>query len=114
MSQDFTMKAGDTRKLNVTIVDEESGTPLDISSAELSWGFARNVRSEPLVEKAVGSGISIVNGPAGSCRITINPADTQGRKGKFYHELQVTETDGSVTTVMSGEMTLEATFDPSI
>lgn len=114
MAQDFTMKAGDTRKLDFTILDEETGVPLDITTATLSWGFSKRVRQDPFVTKTLGSGIQILNGPQGQCRVTILPADTQGRKGRHYHELEVTEVSGEVTTVASGEMEIEETYDPSI
>jgi len=97
--------SGDDLELVVTIQDE-NGAGLDITSATVTWVLKRNINSTALVTKTVGSGIVLTTPASGIITISIDPADTAAvfsAEGKpFYHEIELTDVSGNVTTVLFG------------
>lgn len=71
---DFSMIRGDTKVLAVTL-SNVNGTPLDLTDKTLTWTAAR-WGADDLV-KTEGDGIEIVSAIAGTCTVTIDPADTE-------------------------------------
>ncbi len=107
---DFDMFAGDTKTLEVTVRDA-AGAVVDISGATaIRWKLARTVNAAPKVEKAMGTGVTIVDGPAGRFDVPILNADTETLSGEFYHEAEVILSDGTIGTVLSGTATIKRTL----
>lgn len=109
MTMNFTARAGDTISVYVTVPDQD-GQPVNLTGASAIWqaapGTPRRFASTPVLTKATGSGITITNAAAGELRIDLQPGDTAGLVGDFYHELQTTDSGGASTTPLAGLMTL--------
>jgi len=104
---DFTMTAGDTKTLSVTVTEKADASATDISGAVIAWKLAQTLRGGVLISKSTVSGISITSGSGGTFDITIDPADTASLLGDYYHEAQVTFSTGEISTVLKGKMTVE-------
>jgi hypothetical protein len=105
------MFAGDTKILEITVTDD-SNAVINITGVLIRWQLSKTVKDPPLVSKAVGSGITIVNGPAGRFDVLINPADTLALIGSHYHEVEIDDS-GVISTVLTGKVTItEALIDP--
>lgn len=105
----FRMTAGDTKVLQVTVVDDD-GSPVDISGTTIRFQMSRFATdAEALVIKSSGSGIEIIDGPAGQLEITLDPDDTPDFNGSYYFEAEVEDGD-VVSTILRGR----ATIDPAL
>lgn len=105
--QNFEMFQGDDKDLVITVTDS-AGAAVDLTGAAIAWQMARTARSAtPNVSKSVGSGIVITDAPGGICTISLDPTDTEGLTGDFYHELEVTDAQANITTVLSGTVTIK-------
>lgn len=94
---------GDTQNLVVSITDENNNT-VDISSATFKWNL--DSRSYP-VNKDMSSGdITLSNPSIGEVTIKINPEDTANLSGVFFHELEMTDADGNISTVIQDKITI--------
>jgi hypothetical protein len=111
--QNFEIHAGDDLVIPVTVTDE-AGQAVDLTGAAVGWQAARGTPQRfgttPVVSKASGSGIAVTDPAGGVFEITLEAADTQGLRGAFYHEAEVTDAAGKKTTVMAGTMTVEPTL----
>ena len=103
----FRMTAGDSKVLEVTVVDTENEA-VDITGTTIRWQLARLATdAEPLISKSVGSGIEITDGPAGRFDVTLDPGDTADLDGSYYYEAEVDD-GGVISTVLSGRATIDA------
>lgn len=106
-NQNLEMWSGDDKTFSVTVVDSITGSVRDITGMTIDWHLARRVTTSALVEKATGgSGITITAGSTGSFLITLSAGDTADLAGKYYHEAQVTDGSGNISTVMVGTITI--------
>ncbi len=108
----FSMHSGDTKTLQVTIVDD-AGAVVDISGAtSITWAISKTIAGsgEPkglaLTTKTVGSGITLTtDGTDGRCDVLIDGADTDALAGEYYHEMQLILTS-TISTVLFGTVTI--------
>jgi hypothetical protein len=107
---DFSMTRGDTKLIDVSVTEISDGSATTISGATINWKATKSHRSSAVISKATGgSGIAITG--TNTFRITLNAADTSSlTPGDYYHEAQVSFSDGEVATVLKGVMTLELGF----
>lgn len=102
LGQNITIVAGNSLSVHVTVSDED-GAAIDLTGATVKWQVATSpdgTRSDPVISKQTGSGISIL---ASGVTIAIDPIDTITlRPGTYYHEVQVSLGDGTVGTVTQG------------
>lgn len=113
--ENFEVEAGDDVVLNFS-VSAPSGTTLD--GAEVKWWASRERADEPdgepVLEKSVGDGIVITNTALRTFAVTLTAEDTEGLSGRFYHEAEVTDSEGKKSTVTKGVMTVKKTLIPSL
>lgn len=104
---DFEMHQGDTKRIVVT-VKTPAGVVISLIGAQsIKWWVAKKVTSTTrLLEKAVGTGITVTDALHGVLQITISPNDTKTVSGPFYHELEVVDSTGDIGTVLRGTMTV--------
>jgi hypothetical protein len=109
---------GDTKVIIVPVKDD-TGAFVDLDGGSARWWLGRNAGAagdKVLVKKAsIGSGGIVLQLEDGywRARITIDPADTEGLKpGDYYHELEVIDADGAVSTVTTGTFTIVQTMIP--
>ena len=102
VKQDLTIYAGDTVTISVGITD--SGAAASLSSASAAWILETSVGSGSIIRKATGgSGISLSGSVA---TISVCPADTLSLAGDYYHELEVTDAYGNISTTTIGTITI--------
>lgn len=108
LNQDFKMYAGDSKLVTVTVTDEND-TSLDITGVNIEWVVKRNVRStiKNVYKSSQAGGITITNPLIGEFQIKLDPADTVALSGIFYHEAELTDVQGSVSTLFTGNLTIE-------
>lgn len=106
---DFDLFAGDTKTLQITVLDEQ-GQPLDITGAAVRWWASPSpyVRP-PLIKKEIGNGLTLTDAAHGRFTVELAAADTQDLRGSFYYEAEV-EDDGAINTVLSGTFTVVPTL----
>jgi len=93
------MHQGESKTLDVT---EQDG--MDISSQDIEWILADEVGDTPEVTKTTsGGGVTITDGGNGKFEITLDPADTEGISGQFYHESRIDDGAGTESVLFTGE-----------
>jgi hypothetical protein len=98
--------SGDSLDLVVTVKNDD-GDVVDISGADATWVLAPSEGRPSVVEKTTGSGISLTDAANGEVTISIDPSDTENKEGLYYHELQITDDTGNVSTALSGEFEIK-------
>lgn len=111
---DFEMQAGDTKRLIVSVKDPD-GAAVPLGGAlSIQWWAAKRVSSSTrLVEKGLGTGVTVTDAPNGVLRVDIDPDDTALVSGAFYHELEVIDSGGDIQTVLKGTMTVIKSLIPN-
>lgn len=98
--QDFTMYEGEAKTITVTEVDSE-----DISGQDIEYIIADEPTDDPEITKDTsGSGVSITDGANGEFEIELEPSDTQGMSGQFYHEARLKDGAGTQAVLFTGEV----------
>lgn len=72
------MYRGDAASFDIVAVQSDGVTPLDITGATI-WFTAKHRRSDAdpgAIQKTVGAGVVIVDGPTGQARVDLAAADT--------------------------------------
>lgn len=106
--RDFTITAGDTKLIDVSVTEVSDGSATVITGSTISWKVAKSLRTAASITKTTSSGITITSGSGGTFRITLNASDTSSlTPGDYYHEAQITFSDNEVATVLKGIMTIE-------
>ncbi len=122
--QDFSMAAGETKRLNFEVTDME-----DIKGFEIWWVFAESERSRnnPILKKTNDTGGGITIGDEGDLEVadnvftvklepddTINlvPGSIARSSRTYYHEAWIKDIFGEVRKVAIGEMTVSSTVQP--
>jgi hypothetical protein len=101
LKQDFTMFAGDTPPLTFTMSDSTS-----LSGATVKWVMRKgHVKGPQALLKTTLNGGLVASGTVAT--VNLLSADTLSLEGKFYHEAEVTDVLGKVSTVMTGTITIE-------
>ena len=104
---------GDSLTLSIPVFQSDGTTPEDITGTAIRWeaqrliGGVPVVVDPPLVAKAVGSGITITDGPGGVFEVAIVPADSEDLAGAYHHEAEVTFVGGVVSTVLTGRWVVQ-------
>jgi hypothetical protein len=98
---DFSIYAGDTTVLRITVKDE-AGAAVDLGSSTIRWQLAVNVYGTPLLAKSVGSGVEVVDAANGRFDVTLDSEDTEVLSGgTYYHEAEMYD-GGVVSTILTG------------
>jgi hypothetical protein len=104
---DFEMHQGDTKRLRVYVKDPDGVAISLVAAQSIKWWVAKKVTSTVrLVEKGVGTGITVVSAVNGELLIELEPDDTKAVSGEYYHELEVIDSAGDIGTVLTGAITI--------
>jgi transcription elongation GreA/GreB family factor len=107
----ISMHSGDTRRLEVTVVDEASAAVDLTTASSIIWALSKKdadsvaPRGSSLVSKDIGSGVTVTDAVNGRVDVAIASADTAALAGDYYHEIQVTM-GGDISTVLYGTVTI--------
>ncbi len=106
VNQNFTMYAGDSKEINVTIT--EAGNIVNLNGVTATWDMKRNRgESTNILSKSINNGISINSPSSGVVIIKLIPGDTENLRGSFHHKLEITDTLSNNSTVLVGEIIIE-------
>lgn len=95
MADKIKLVQGDTRpQIQVTLTDESTGSPIDISGATPRLKF-RAAGEETILDTLVGT---VQNGPNGVAIFIFNPTTLDVEPGDYEGEIEVTFSDGGVQT----------------
>lgn len=118
MSEIVAMR-GDTEKYDLTVADSV-GTRVDLTGAELVFTVKVDKSDRSiLLQKDTTSGIVILDqnsqATRGMARITLDPADTAKLLAPktLYYDVQMTDDQQVVTTVISGDLSLVTDVTPA-
>lgn len=99
------MYTGDTVNINVTVYDGNTTTPKSLAHATIEWVLYDEATDTAALNK--NSTIVITDGLGGQMLIPLLPADTETlTPGVYYHEVEVTDEAGNVSTVTTGHITI--------
>jgi hypothetical protein len=107
---DISVKRGDNETLDLVVTDTDTGDPLDLTGVSL-WLTVKVQVNDPdslaVIQKTVGSGITITDAAAGEASVSISPADTAPFPSSWegVYDVQL-KSAGSVRTVVSGAFTI--------
>lgn len=102
-NQNFEIYAGDTKDIIIAVTDA-AGAAVNLSGATAKWVLKKNASASNSAYKTTGNGITVVGGVV---TVRMNSADTQGLQGRYYHEAEVTDVSGNVSTILTGYVTIE-------
>lgn len=98
----FSMKAGDTKRLTMTITEADLTTRIDLTEATVRWwaskGTVEQFSRSAILKKTMGEGIEDVALIDGEFMVMLEPADTAGLNGTYYFEVEITDAFGNVST----------------
>ena len=106
INQHFVMWSGDDKVITVTVYDNDDDV-VDITDATITWRLSQNVDSAALITKTVGDGITISDPTNGIFTITLEPSDTAPLSGRYYHECEITDATGDISTGAVGHATIQ-------
>ncbi len=104
-SGNFSVNQGDSKTLSITLKNT-AGTVVDITSATIKWQSARKRGGTSVISYTTSNNINITSGTGGTFDVTIDASDTEPLDGIYYHETEITFSDGTISTVMTGTMTV--------
>jgi len=105
LNQNFEIWAGDTPFINIVITRENQ--VVDISGTTIKWVVKDYVDAETNhILKTTGDGITIIEPANGKCQISLDREDTLNLSGKYYHEAELTDVEGRVSTILLGMVTI--------
>lgn len=104
-NQNFSMFSGDTKDLIVAVTD--NGQAIDLAGSSIKWAMKRSVRDvQSIIQKETGGGGIVAS--SSSFTVRLNSEDTENVvPGRYYHEAEITDVVGNVSTVMTGTITIE-------
>lgn len=108
-----TLKRGDTFIFDITVKNQVTGLPLNITG----WTLRFTVKQSKALEQrrasiyattGVEGGLIITNAPGGAARVTVPAADTALlRAGRYVYDVEVTDTFGVVSTIEDGQLVVD-------
>jgi len=118
--QDITHYKGDSATITIPIKDA-AGNFVNLSGATARWWMGKSVSAtgtDVYIKKGIGTGL-VIDQPTTSewdLVITLYPADTENltKVGTFYHEAEVVDSGGGVSTVTIGKFVLKPTMIPDV
>lgn len=99
-------QAGDDISLKVT-VEDKSGNIVDLSNYTAKWVLAEQPGGEVYVTKDTNGDITITDSVNGKMKIDINSSDTESLSGQKYHECEIVDDVGEVSTIFTGRFTIK-------
>jgi hypothetical protein len=107
----FTLFAGNARKLVVSVVNDDTGEPEDLTEVDLLWqasrGNAAKFSSIPVLTKTIGTGITVIDAINGELEIMLDADDTENLSGTYYHELLLVDVTGDQQNLLADTFTVK-------
>lgn len=113
-NQNVVIHSGDSHTLTVTV--DDGATPpvaLNITGFTIWWWASLMNSSGKFAATATlqkdntgGGGVAITDAVNGKFQVTLAPADTAALSGDYYHEAQVRDGSGNISTVLTGKLAI--------
>lgn len=103
------MVSGDTKKLRVRVIQPDR-SPYSLAEMLTGvWKVAKTVKATAVITKTMADDqiTPVQDGENWYIEIDLEAADTEDLSGSFYHECQITKSDGTVATPFSGTVTIK-------
>ena len=91
-----------------------NGDPTNLLEAEV-WFTAKrrptDADEDALIEKAIGSGLTVVDAAAGTLTLALEPGDTEDLGGgvqTLYYDVQAKDPTGRISTPLKGHLYVES------
>jgi hypothetical protein len=115
--QDVKMWAGDSFTIRIALLDRDGDGLLLPPGSSARWWAGKSPRArgaDVYVRKSTDSGIVIESaGSQSTLVVTLDPADTENvAPGNLYHEAEIIDDAGKVSTVTVGRFALEPSMIP--
>lgn len=114
--QNFHVHAGDDDTLEVTIVEKDGTTPVDITNSEIQFFMSERAGGPAVVSKNSTddpADFTFVDPENGRVDIVMNAADTTKRAGNHPYSIREKSQTGKLSTVLVGQIAIEATIGDS-
>lgn len=111
VNQNFVLFVGDDKVIRCTVYDGlvADGEVKNIAGASIVWGMYVAAGSGTTLTKSTSDGITITDGPNGVFEVALGHDDTVDLAAGWYaHEAEVTDSDGSISTVFTGTIEVKA------
>ena len=113
MTPDFSMFAGDSKAITVTVKDS-LGAIVDLTGASITWEMSQYAqgtfsRTALLTKTLAGGGITCPAPTTGVFNVILDAVDTASLVGYFYQEAEVT-VSGDKYTVLAGHISIQPTL----
>lgn len=118
INQDITHYKGNTATITIPVLTE-ARAKVDLSGSTARWWMGKSVSAtgtDVYVKKSSGTGITFDLGTdVDTVVITLDASDTETltKTGTFYHECEVVDGSGDVSTVAVGKFVLKPTMIPN-
>lgn len=114
---DFTLIAGNSRTIAVTVIDGDTNHPADLRTADVRFKMGPNLQTaEPsfsiIKDNTCHGGVTVdmTNPPTGKLFVSIVPTDTLNLTGSFVYEVEVHLHTGELYTVKQGKCKVAASL----
>lgn len=116
MATQIEMFAGDTKRIVVVVKDDTGAIVNLVGPSNIKFQMVEapsgrpKYRTSPVVVKDISSnstGIDVSQLISGIITVTLFPVDTRLLKGQYYYELEYTDEDGDVSTVVNGILSVK-------
>ncbi len=99
-NQDAKMWSQDHKNLRFTVEDAES-----LIGTTITWKMAKEVEDDYLIKKRIPNGGSeAIEIDGNTFTVKLKPEDTHNREGVYYHEAEIIDVEGRISTVAVGQM----------
>jgi hypothetical protein len=107
--QSFEVFSGNDVVLHVTVIDEDTGDPIDLTTySNAIWALAKKPNSStPLIQKILSDGITFITPVQGKLDVILSAANLEPLKGEYYHEMRLTDASGKKVTTLYGTVTIQ-------
>ncbi|GKU79876.1 hypothetical protein [Paenibacillus sp. L3-i20] len=107
VSQNFTMFAGETKNLIVTVTEEGKG--LNLTGSSIRWSLRKSpFDSTEILIKEIPLDIELVDGgEPNDFMIQLEPEDTMDLNGNYYHESTMIDSSGNKSVLLTGRATFK-------
>lgn len=101
LNQNFSMYSGDTKVLIIPVTKPDN-SGVDLSGASVKWVAQGEDGTTNVISKQTP--VIITNG--NEIQIKLLPIDTRDLVGMYYHECEITDQSGNVSTIFTGYITV--------
>ena len=105
-----TLFQGDDETIAFETTDD-SGDPIELSGVGITWALATSRRAdEPTLEATRDAGITVIDAATGRFDVELDSSETATLASRsYYHEVELVDDEGDVTTVFSGFLSVKPT-----